>query len=46
MEILVTSDSDELHENLKADSRGRVTLGSDYANKTVSVAVVDTNEEQ
>lgn len=41
MRILVETDSDELHEQLRADSRGRITLGSDYAGETVSVAVVD-----
>jgi len=28
----------------KADSRGRVNLGSDYAGKEVTVAVVDIDE--
>jgi hypothetical protein len=28
-------------EELKADDRGRVTLGAEYAGKTVTVAVVD-----
>jgi hypothetical protein len=40
MRVLVETDSDELHEQLRADSRGRITLGSDYAGETVSVAVV------
>ncbi|WP_202932752.1 hypothetical protein [Halorussus salinus] len=29
----------------KADDRGRVTLGSEYAGKTVTVAVVEVEEE-
>lgn len=28
-------------EKKKADDRGRVTLGSEYAEKTITVAVVD-----
>lgn len=28
-----------------ADDRGRVTLGAEYANKTVTVAVVEVKEE-
>jgi len=30
---------------LKADSRGRVNLGPEYANKTVRVAVIETVDE-
>ena len=33
---------DEIKE-LKADSRGRVNLGPDYADETVRVAVIETN---
>jgi len=40
LKILIETDSDELHEELKADSRGRITLGKDYAGEVVSVAVV------
>ena len=29
----------------KADDRGRVTLGSEYAGKTVTVAVVEVDDE-
>lgn len=29
----------------KADDRGRVTLGKEYADKTVTVAVVEVEEE-
>jgi hypothetical protein len=45
MRVLVETDSDELHEQLRADSRGRITLGSDYAGETVSVAVVDRDAD-
>jgi len=31
--------------DLKADDRGRVTIGSDYAGKIVTVAVVEVAEE-
>ena len=44
MKILIESDSEELHEELKADSRGRITLGSEYAGETVSVAVVNRED--
>ena len=44
MKILIESDSEELHEELKADSRGRITLGSEYADETVSVAVVNRED--
>lgn len=40
MKVLVESDTDEIHEELKADSRGRITLGKEYADEIVSVAVV------
>lgn len=29
----------------KADDRGRVTIGSEYAGKTVTVAVLEVEEE-
>ena len=31
-------------EEKKADDRGRVTLGAEYAGKTVTVAVLDTED--
>lgn len=43
--MLVETDSDELHEEITADSRGRVTLGSEYAGETVSVAVVERESD-
>jgi len=45
MKVLIETDSDELHEELKVDSRGRITLGSDYAGETVSVAVVERTQD-
>lgn len=45
MKVLIETDSDELHEELKADARGRINLGSDYAEKTVTVAVVEIDDE-
>ena len=32
-------------EERKADDRGRVTLGAEYAGKTVTVAVIEVKEE-
>lgn len=32
-------------EEKKADDRGRVTLGAEYAGKTVTVAVLEVEEE-
>ena len=32
-------------KTLEADNRGRVNLGTDYANKTVRVAVIETIEK-
>jgi len=31
-------------EEKKADSRGRVTLGAEYADKTVTVAVIEVDD--
>jgi hypothetical protein len=31
-------------DELKADDRGRVTLGAEYADKTVVVAVLESND--
>ena len=45
MKVLVETDTDEIHEEVTADSRGRITLGSSYAGKTVSVAVVEREDE-
>jgi hypothetical protein len=32
-------------DEYKADDRGRITLGADYAGKTVTVAVVEADGE-
>lgn len=32
-------------EEKKADDRGRITLGAEYADKTVTVAVLEVDEE-
>jgi hypothetical protein len=32
-------------EELKADDRGRVTLGAEFADKIVTVAVLDVDDE-
>lgn len=32
-------------EEMTADDRGRVTLGADYGGKTVTVAVVEVEDE-
>jgi len=32
-------------EEKKADDRGRVTIGAEYADKTVTVAVLDVEDE-
>lgn len=45
MKVLVETDSDHLHEDLTIDGRGRVTLGSEYADlDSASVAVVIDDE--
>lgn len=31
-------------ETLSADSRGRVTIGAEYADKDVAIAVIDTED--
>lgn len=41
MKVFVEADNQEIHEELKADDRGRITLGSHYAGETVAVAVLD-----
>lgn len=45
MKVLVEADSDDIHEEITADGRGRITLGSEYAGETVSVAVVEREED-
>jgi len=46
MEVYVKTDDRELHKNIKADSRGRITLGKEYADEVVSVAVVSREGEE
>lgn len=41
MKVLVEADDGELLKDVKADSRGRITLGADYAGETVSIAVIE-----
>ena len=35
----------EIKSDKKADDRGRVTLGSEYADETVTVAVLEVKDE-
>jgi hypothetical protein len=35
----------DIKSEKKADERGRITLGADYAEQTVTVAVLDVDEE-
>jgi len=35
----------DIKSEKKADDRGRVTLGSEYAGKTVTVAVLEAEDE-
>ena len=44
MKVYVES-KDQILEK-RADSRGRVTLGSEYANKEVQLAVLEIDDEQ
>jgi len=46
MKILIETDTEKIEEELTADARGRVTLGKEYANQTVSVAVIPENDEE
>lgn len=39
MKVTVEVESDDVLEEKTTDSRGRVTLGSEYANETVTVAI-------
>jgi hypothetical protein len=44
----MTSDADQYPEEVKrltADARGRISLGSEYADTTVRVAVIEVVEE-
>lgn len=41
----VEIDVSEIKSDKQADDRGRVTLGADYAGKTVTVAVLEVDDE-
>lgn len=45
MKVYVETDTDSIKEELKADSRGRITLGSDYAGEVVSVAILEDGDD-
>ena len=44
MKVYVES-KDKILEK-RADGRGRVTLGSDYANKNVQIAILEVEDEE
>lgn len=44
MKVLVETDDEEIIKNVKADGRGRITLGKEYADEVVSVAVVERDD--
>ena len=44
MQVEINVDPNNI-ETKKADDRGRITLGSKYADKEVTIAVVDVEEE-
>ena len=46
MKVYIESDTDELHEGLKADARGRITLGKEYAGEEIAVAVVERDDAE
>lgn len=39
-------ETEDIQDMKKADSRGRINLGRDYANKKVKIAVLETKEEK
>jgi hypothetical protein len=43
--VKIEVSASEIKSEKKADNRGRVTLGSDYAGKTVTVAVLEVEDE-
>lgn len=45
VEVLVKTDDEQILKDLKADSRGRITLGGEFAGETVAVAVVSTDAD-
>ncbi len=44
MEVYVETDHENIKSEIKADSRGRITLGKEFAGETVSVAVLEQDE--
>lgn len=44
MQVEIEIDPDDISK-VKADDRGRVTLGAEYKEKTVSVAILEVEEE-
>lgn len=44
MQVEIEIDPEDIVKK-KADDRGRVTLGAEYADKTVRVAVLEVEEE-
>jgi len=46
MQVLIETDTDEIVEEVTADGRGRITLGSQYAGEEVSVAVVEREQSE
>jgi hypothetical protein len=46
MKVLVETENDKIHEGLHVDSRGRITLGSDYSDAdSMSIAITEIDEE-
>ena len=45
VKVLIETETDEIVEQVTADSRGRITLGSSFAGETLSVAVVEREED-
>jgi len=45
MKVLVETDDELIEKDLSTDGRGRVTLGSEYAGETVTVAVVERSAD-
>lgn len=44
MKVYVESPDDVIEK--RTDERGRITLGSEYGNKTVQVAVVEVKDDE
>jgi hypothetical protein len=46
MRVTVDVDTDDIREDRTADSRGRVSLGPEFAGETVTVAVVKPEDDE